>query len=312
MNLFSTILCVFCLSIAQNSTAQAIKKVHKPAKRFVSTYSKRLVSSPKPVSHLDIFNYKMRQQIPSTAAKGVLYFGKSFLGYAYPRPQMDTTRQLIAGSVQLQPIEDEVLVVNLKKFDCVTFVENMIALTQTRRSIPPSFDVFKTNLTNIRYRNGVIDYASRFHYFSDWLFENEKRGVLRNITKDVGGKTYPKAVFYMSLKKDTLYGNMADSATFNAMKAVENAITKREKFYIPKDQISEMESKIRDGDIIAVTNRLEGMDIAHTGFAIWKNGRVHMLHASSQYHKVVMTDVPLADYLKNNKGQTGIMIGRLN
>jgi Protein of unknown function (DUF1460) len=312
MNLLSTILCVFCLSMAQNSTAQAIKKVHKPYKRLVSTYSKRIVSKPKPMSHLDIFNHKMRQPMPTSTANGVLYFGKTFLGNAYPKPQTDTTRPAVAGFVQLQPIEDEVLVVNLKTFDCVTFVENMIALTQTRRSIPPSFDVFKKNLTNIRYRNGVIDYASRFHYFSDWLFENEKRGVLRNITKDVGGKIYPKAVFYMSLKKDTLYGNMADSATFNAMKAVENAITKREKYYIPKDQISEMENKIRDGDIIAVTNRLEGMDIAHTGFAIWKNGRVHMLHASSQYHKVVMTDVPLADYLKNNKGQTGIMIGRLN
>jgi hypothetical protein len=312
MNLLSTILCVFCLSMAQNSTAQAFKKVQKPTKRFVSTYSKRIVSPSKPMSHLDIFNHKMRQQIPSTTANGVIYFGKTFLGSAYPKPQTDTTRPVIAGTVQLQPIEDEVLVVNLKKFDCVTFVENMIALTQTRRSIPPNFNVFKKNLTNIRYRNGVIDYASRFHYFSDWLFENEKRGVLRNITKDIGGKIYPKAVFYMSFKKDTLYGNMADSVTFNAMKAVESAITKREKFYIPKEQISEMESKIHDGDIIAITNRLEGMDIAHTGFAIWKNGRVHMLHASSQYHKVVMTDVPLADYLKNNKGQTGIMIGRLN
>jgi Protein of unknown function (DUF1460) len=264
----------------------------------------------KPATDLDIFNHKMRQPLPTTTAQGVLRFGKSFLGYAYPQPRIDTT-QKIGNAPQLQPIEEEGLDVNLKKFDCVTFVENMVALTQTRRAMPSAFDTFKKNLTNIRYRNSVIDYASRLHYFSDWLFENEKRGLLRNITKDIGGQIYPKNVFYMSYKKDTLYGNMADSATFIAVQAVEKEITKRQKFYIPKDKISDVESKIRDGDVIAVTNRLEGMDIAHTGFAIRKNGRVHMIHASSQFHKVVITDVPLADYVMKNKAQTGIMVGRL-
>jgi Protein of unknown function (DUF1460) len=204
------------------------------------------------------------------------------------------------------------LVVNLKTFDCVTFVENMVALTETRRALLPNFDIFKQKLTNVRYRSGQIDYAARLHYFSDWLFENEKRGILKDITHDIGGENFPKTVFYMSQKRDTLYGNMADPTTFAAMKTVENAITKRPKFYIPKEDIPDVESKIKDGDIIAVTNRLEGMDIAHTGFAIWKKGRVYMLHASSQFRKVIVTDVPLADYLMKNKSQTGIMVGRLN
>jgi hypothetical protein len=303
MNSFSIIICLFCLSITQNNTAQTSKRTFKPHKRSVFT--------PKPVSHQDIFNNKMRQPIPLSTAKGVLYFGKTFLGYAYPKSRVDTTRRA-ANSVQLQPNEAEVLVVNLKIFDCVTFVENMIALTETRRALLPNFDAFKKNLTNVRYRNGIIDYAARLHYFSDWLFENEKRGILKNITKDIGGKIFPKTVFYMSLKRDTLYGNMADPTTFTAMKIVENDITKREKFYIPKEDIPDIESKIKDGDIIAVTNRLEGMDMAHTGFAIWKKGRVYMLHASSQFRKVTMTDVPLADYLMKNKSQTGIMVGRLN
>jgi Protein of unknown function (DUF1460) len=307
MNLFSAILCFFCLSIAQNSTAQTSRR---PTKRAVKTH-KRFVSNRKPLSDVDVFNLKMRQQMPISTAKGVLYFGKTFVGYAYPKLRFDTT-QRAANSVQLQPIEDEVLVVNLKTFDCVTFIENMVALTETRRSTFPNFDIFKKNLTNVRYRNGVVDYATRLHYFSDWLFENEKRGVLKDITKDIGGKVFPKNVFYMSQKRDTLYGNMADPATFTAMKTVENAITKREKFFIPKEDIPNVESKIKDGDIIAVTNLLEGMDIAHTGFAVWKNGRVYMLHASSQFRKVTMTDVPLADYLMKNKSQTGIMVGRLN
>ncbi len=249
--------------------------------------------------------------MPTSTAKGVLYFGKTFLGYAYPKPRVDSTQQATNG-VQLQPIEAEVLVVNLKTFDCVTFIESMVALTETRRALLPNFDIFKRNLTNIRYRSGLVDYSARLHYFSDWLFENEKRGILKDITQDIGGEVFPKTVNYMSLKRDTLYGNMADPTTFTAIKTIENAITKRPKFYIPKEDIPDVESKIRNGDIIAVTNRLEGMDIAHTGFAIWKNGRVYMLHASSQFRKVIVTDVPLADYLMKNKGQTGIMVGRLN
>jgi Protein of unknown function (DUF1460) len=303
MNLFSTIALLFCLTFAQNSTAQSVRRVSK--------HTKRLVTHRRPMTHQDIFYHKMRHPMPISTSKGVLYFGKSFLGYAYPKPRADSSERVNTGP-QLQPIEDEVLVVNLKTFDCVTFVENMIALTQTRRSLMPDFDTFKKYLTEIRYRNGAVDYAARLHYFSDWLFENEKRGILKNITKEIGGIAYPKNVFYMSLKKDTLYGNMADPETFAAMKMVETDISKRAKFYIPKEDIPDFESKIKNGDIIAVTNRLDGMDIAHTGFAVWKNARVYMIHASSQFGKVMMTDVPLADYLMKNKGQTGIMVGRLN
>lgn len=304
MHLFFKIACIICLFAYQNATAQPLNGAAKPVKRGVST--------PRTLTHVDIFNKKMTLPTPNTTAEGVLLFGKTFLGSAYPKANADTS-QNIQKVVKLQPIEREVLVINLKKFDCVTFVESMVALTQTRRSaVVLTYETYKKNMTNIRYRNGIIGYAERLHYFSDWLFENEKRGILRNITKEFGGEIYPKAVFYMSLKRDTLYGNMADPATFETIKMVEEAITKREKFYIPKERIADMESKIKDGDIIAITNRLDGMDMAHTGLAMRKNGRVYMLHASSKYKKVMLTDVPLADYLLGNKGQTGIMIGRLN
>ena len=95
------------------------------------------------------------------------------------------------------------------------------------------------------------------------------------------------------------------------MVAVENDITNREKYYIPKGKVADMESNIKTGDIIGITNRLEGMDMAHVGIAVWQNGRLYMMHASSQFRQVLITDVPLVDYLARNKGQTGIMVGRL-
>ena len=262
-------------------------------------------------THLEVFTAKMQLTKPKTMAEGVLMFGQTFKGNAYPKSNIDTTRSP-AGKVKLQPISEEVLVVNLRLFDCVTFVESMIALTQTKMNANPNFALFKQNLAKIRYRNSEIHYAARLHYFSDWLFENEKRGVLKNITQELGGEPFTKPIFYMSFKKDTLYGNMAESATFKRMQKIEQEINTREKYYIPKDRVFDIESKIKNGDIIAITNRLDGMDMAHTGLAIWQNGRLYMLHASSQFHQVLITDVPLVDYLARNKSQTGIMVGRLN
>ena len=288
-----TFLCFFSVQMAA-----AQKKIAPPPK-------------PKVPTHQDIFNAKMLLPKPLSMAQVVVAIGTTFIGNPYPKSNVDTTKKTAAGGVVLQPIQQEVLVVNLKKFDCVTFVESMIALMQTRREAVPSFDIFKQNLTNIRYRNGAIDYAARLHYFSDWLYENEKRGILKNITKEIGGEVFNKQVFFMSLKRDTFYGNMAVPTTFNAVKSVEEAITKREKWYIPKERVADIESKLKDGDIIGITNVMDGMDMAHTGFVVWQNGRAYMLHASSQFRQVIITDVPLVDYLLRNKGQSGIMVGRL-
>jgi hypothetical protein len=261
-------------------------------------------------THQEVFKEKMKLPKPATMAEGVVEFGKTFLGNPYPKSNINL-KPNAEGKVQLQPISQEVLVVNLRVFDCVTFAESMIALAQTRRSSTPNFETFKQNIAKIRYRNAEIDYAARLHYFSDWLFENEKKGILKNITKEIGGEILNKNIFFMSYKKDTLYGNMADPTTYNRMVVVENDITNREKYYIPKEKVSDIESNIKSGDIIGITNRLDGMDMAHVGIAIRQNGRIYMMHASSQFHQVMMTDVPLADYLARNKGQTGIMVGRL-
>ena len=281
----------------------------------LSIAQKKATPTPKPKTptHQDIFNIKMQLPRPLSMAQGVVSFGTTFIGNPYPKSNVEASKASAPGQVVLQPIQQEVLVVNLKKFDCVTFVESMIALTQTRLDsvFPGNYTVFKQNLTNIRYRNGGIDYAMRLHYFSDWLFENEKRGILQTITKDLGGEKFNKEVFFMSFKRDTFYGNMADPTTFNTIKTVEENITKREKWYIPKEKVANIESKLKDGDIIGITNVMAGMDMAHAGIVVWQNGRAYMLHASSQFGQVMITDVPLVDYLLRNKGQSGIMVARL-
>ena len=258
-----------------------------------------------------IFIQKMADIHPSSMAGGVLQYGKTFLGQAYPRPKRAAVKQS-NGTRQYLSTSNEELEVNLTQFNCVTFVENMIALTQTRLSGVPNFEYFKQNLANIRYRNGDINYASRLHYFSDWFYENEKRGILKNITQEIGGQPFNKNVSYLSSSKNVLTKNKSNYATFASMKKVERAISSRPKYYITKGNIADIESQIKNGDIIGITNRLEGMDMAHTGFAIWRNGELYLMHASSQFHKVVISSKPLKEYLSKNKLHTGIMVGRLN
>jgi Protein of unknown function (DUF1460) len=296
-------LCPFSLLTAQRQVTKAV--TYKTVKK-----TKPIAKNNRPLSHQDIFNNKIKLPKQKTMAADMVALGKSFLSTTYPKSRIDTNKRA-DGSVKLQPIEEEVLSINLKTFDCVTFVENMMALAQTRRDIKPNFDTFKKHLTQIRYRKGVIDYAARLHYFSDWLYENDKRGVIHIITKDLGGVPYDKTVFFMSLKKDTLYGNMADPSTFSTLKQVEDAITKRDKWYIPKAQVADIESQLKEGDIIGITNRLEGMDMAHAGMIVRVNGVMKMMHASSKYHKVMITEGSLSEYLMGNKMQTGIMVARL-
>jgi choline kinase len=95
------------------------------------------------------------------------------------------------------------------------------------------------------------------------------------------------------------------------LKLDEAEIATRTYFYIPKEEISQKENQIKSGDLIAITTSMKNLDIVHVGFAIEKNGRIHLLHAGTKNMKVEVSEVPLNDYLKANKSQSGIMVGRL-
>ena len=80
---------------------------------------------------------------------------------------------------------------------------------------------------------------------------------------------------------------------------------------LQQDRIAANEHLIQSGDIIALTTSIKGLDITHTGFATrGADGRIHLLHASTGSMEVEVSDVPLIDYLKKIKSNTGIMIAR--
>jgi hypothetical protein len=213
----------------------------------------------------------------------------------------------------LEENSSEKLVVNLREFDCTTFVESCIAMGLTYRKNDISFDKFKGYLKRLRYYNkgNIKGYDSRIHYFSDWLFTHHQDDLLENITPKLGGIEWKKDINFMSSHWNK-YPFPNDTKLQEKIQKVESKINSQSYTYVPKTKVKSIENQLLNGDLIGITTNIEGLDITHVGFAIrLHDKRVYLLHASSDFKRVMVTDKPLAEYMAKNKTQTGIMVARL-
>lgn len=214
----------------------------------------------------------------------------------------------VASTLEKEP---ERLVVNLREMDCTTFVETVLALVRTLRKDMLSFDAFCRQLQNIRYYNGTIDgYASRKHYFTDWIQANEQQGIVTDCTRETGGVPWHIHVSFMSEHPDKYKQLAADPAQVERIRARETEINARQYTYIPKDKIAEAAAQIRNGDILCFTTTIAGLDVSHTGYAYWKDGMLTFIHASSTARKVIINPRPLADYAAGIRSNSGIRVAR--
>ncbi len=234
----------------------------------------------------------------STTVARTLAVAKSFLGVPY-----------VHGTLEQEGAEQ--VVVNLQQLDCWTFLENSLAIALASHSAQPAFDTLQQYVQQLRYWGGQVDgYASRIHYFSGWLLQAEKTGRLRDITRDLGGVPYRKKIGYMSARPKK-YPPLQNPETRRALQQVEERISRHAWFYIPQDRVAHVEHLLRDGDIVALTSGKRDLDIAHQGFVVKKHGRAYLLHASSLAKKVVLAGQPLSRYVLAQKGQTGIIVARI-
>jgi hypothetical protein len=228
----------------------------------------------------------------------MLEIGKFFLGTSYMDGTLETKRA-------------ESLIINLSEFDCVTFVENAVTLVWYLKSREKSFEAFRRLLQKICYRQGRLQgYSSRLHYFSDWIHDNQKKGIIRDITAEIGGRPLRKAVNFMTTHPD-LYPPLRDAVNLRGMKSVERMISRRFQFSIPKKALRRLEDRIREGDLIAITTNREGLDVQHVGLAARIKNRIHLLHASSVEGKVVLSPKTLYRYLMQSRARSGIMVARV-
>ena len=102
-----------------------------------------------------------------------------------------------------------------------------------------------------------------------------------------------------------------DSSLIEKIKETEKRLNSHQHFYIPESKIQQIEDKIHNGDFIAITTKIKGLDVSHTGIAIHLNERLHLMHASSKAAKVVISEFPLAEMIQKNSLQSGIIVARV-
>src|SRR5574338_86940 len=230
----------------------------------------------------------------------VAEIGKSFLNTEY-----------VAHTLEKEG--DERLVINLTGLDCTTFLETSLTFARCIKKGKTSFEDYQNELAFIRYRDGKLDkYPSRLHYFSDWIYNNQQKGIVKDITEEIGGKPIRFKVNFMS-ENPKFYKQLQDNPAFiPIIKKQEAEINSRQYYYIPENDIEKVESKIQSGDIIALTTSDKGLDIGHVGIALkMDDGRIHFLHAPLVGSKVQITESPLSDYAKKIKKHTGIIVLRV-
>jgi hypothetical protein len=247
-----------------------------------------------------IFQYAHKNNLKNESLGNIIVsVGKSFIGTEYQ-------------ATTLEREGEEALVVDLKGLDCTTFLENSIVFARLIKRDSTSFNNYLSELAFIRYRGGKLQgYPSRLHYFSDWIYDNIRKKVVLDITKNLGGIPIKFSVNFMS-EHPSLYRHLNENPAFVPyIKSQEDSISLRTYYYIPKANVTLVESKLLDGDIIAFTTSVNGLDIGHVGIAVReKDGRIHILHAPQPGTKVHITKEPLSEYIMNVKKHTGIIVLR--
>ncbi|MCR4993864.1 MAG: DUF1460 domain-containing protein [Bacteroidales bacterium] len=228
----------------------------------------------------------------------------------------------VGKTLEVNPKEE--LAVNLRELDCTTLVENVVALVMTTQKGSQRFSDFCRNLERIRYREGRLNgYASRNHYFSEWIESNGNQGITQEIkgkVEDSRGAYYPFIeaqtldITYMS-KHPNSYPMLRDDAkALKQIKANEQRLCGRTVRYIPRRLLGRSRkdlSAVHDGDILAIVTKKAGLDVSHLGIAVWgRDGKLHLLNASQIHKRVVLEPMTLEEYMKKHPSQLGVRVVR--
>lgn len=232
----------------------------------------------------------------------MLWFGKKFVGVPY-----------VAGT--LDAAKEERLVVNTTQLDCTTYVEMVVALTRCAESGKTHFSDFCNELKHVRYIGGEVAYEKRQHYFTIWIDDNVKEGIVENVQSN------PPFTALQHVKVDWMtthqnnYKMLKDNASrLRGIKMMESNISGNVYRYIPKGAIANsslFRKTIHDGDIIVILTNKKGLDTTHIGIASWHKDGLHLLNASSIRKKVIDEPMTLFTYMSKHPSQIGIRVCRV-
>lgn len=209
--------------------------------------------------------------------------------------------------------DQEFLTINIDELDCTTFVETLMALTMSTMQNSPTWYTYAANLEKIRYHNGKVNgYASRLHYISAWIVENTARGFIEERTSALPhAEQQIKTLNYMSRHRDS-YPALKEDKAFQEIKELESGYNMHMFPYIKKTNLHKKDliADLKDGDIICLTTKTEGLDVSHLGIIRFVDEKPHLLHASSKGKKVMIDKYDLYEMLRASKN-TGIRVIRI-
>ena len=182
------------------------------------------------------------------------------------------------------------------KFDCVTYVETVLALSKTNNE-----EDFKKLLNEIRFANGEIEFTKRNHFFQDWL--NNNTNHVEDITEEISQKTLntsPSVSNVIIDKKAWLKKRYNIESNYEPYDLNVNYID-IDKIISNKDKFITTITEPMIVNFVIHNPKLKekigtDVNISHTGFLIPHNNSIVLRHASSYKKKV--NEIDIFEYLK--------------
>ena len=206
----------------------------------------------------------------------------------------------------------EYCTVDLEGLDCVTFFESTLDMA---RVLPKGLTKERLirEVRRTRYRGGEQrDYTSRLHYTMDWIDDNAKKGIVKDLTPTLpGAAPFTQKVGFMSEHPNSYPQLKANPALVPMIRTTEDAINRRTKMFVPTASVADAEPLLQTGDIIGLCATQTGIDIAHTGIA-YRNaeGVLCFFDATNAPGRMdVRVGARLSERL-SPKSHTGIVVAR--
>jgi hypothetical protein len=210
------------------------------------------------------------------------------------------------------PSRTEPLTLSLTRFDCVSLVEACLAVSRVAEDDqPPSWEAFGREMERMRYRGGQRGgYASRLHYFSEWISDAAGRGLIRDVGADLGGVEDRRPLRFMTENRGS-YPALSDDQVLQQIGEMERSLDDRPRYVIPTARIPEVSGRIESGDVLAFATAIPGLDVSHAAFAYRDRGGVlRVLHAPLSGGVVEVTRSTLQEYVAAIRQSTGILLAR--
>jgi cell wall-associated NlpC family hydrolase len=202
-------------------------------------------------------------------ASRIEFLSRRFLGRSYePNP--------LIGSADTA----EVFSTSFEGFDCVTYIETVLAL-----ALASNVDDFTEWLRKIRYEGGRVEWERRNHYMTRWIRNNAREGII--------GPVSMSAVPTLTIER--------------VLNVVPGLAPRRTRVKcIPKRGLPRLERYLQTGDLIFFASTRKHLDVFHAGI-IMRGEKVSMRHASRSKGAVVEQE--LSDFLDANR-MTGVIVMR--